>query len=402
MILNHPHPKRLQAVPLCCVSELGFLGMTRHLLSKCPQGVNIRFGTDKEFFTLLHTAVDFRRVEFIKLLQEYGADMEIRGLSNRTPLHVASRGGHVDIVRLLLDHGTGENDRRIKGTTLLRRITSLRRVTFARIPFLRSTGVHARDFDGWTPLHHASWAGRHEVMQLLLDRGADVDAHDISRQTPLHSTLDHRFGWEGADKTVCMLLLESGAKVNVQDSKGRTPLHSAIKRGHYNIIQLLLDRGAGVDAQDKYGYTPLHMVPRRLDFWDFDACIAESKTACMLLLDSGANVNRRDRNGQTPLHLAAIHGDCAVVELLLDQGAADVDAQDKQHSTALHHACSLSTFYGEVDLMKPMCELLLASGANVHVRNKDRKTPYQLALIGGVPDSEVIQLLSDHTGSKQK
>jgi ankyrin repeat protein len=328
ILVNHPDPKELQTVPLYTVTELGFLSMTRHLLSKRPHDINIRFGR-RMGYTLLHTAVHFRRVEFIKLLLKYGADMEIRGLRNMTPLHVASQRGYVDIVQLLLNYGTGDNDRRVKGTTLLRQTTSLRR-TFARTPIVPSTGVHAREFYGRTPLHYASLHGHHQVVQLLLDRGADVD------------------------------------------------------------------------AQDRFGHTPLHLVSQDVDFPRLGFDIAAIKTTCMLLLDSGAGVNRRDGNGQTPLHLATMCGCCAIVQLLLGRGAAVVDAQDKQHSTALHQACLLSTsvLYWEVDVIKTLCELLLASGANVHLRNKARNTPYQLALSGKFP--EIVQLLSDHTGSKRK
>jgi Ankyrin repeats (3 copies)/Ankyrin repeat len=163
------HQQRAQAIPLFHVAELGFHGIAQHLISKCPQSVNVCMDYHG---TPLHAAVRGGSTEVTKLLLQYCEDMDVRDDGNMTLLHLASALGHLDTVQLLLDHDGHKNDRRGKGTTPLLRIASSRPVTFARMLLIRKTGIHARDKDGYTPLHLASLYSHPDVVKLLLSRGA--------------------------------------------------------------------------------------------------------------------------------------------------------------------------------------------------------------------------------------
>jgi ankyrin repeat protein len=54
----------------------------------------------------------------------------------------------------------------------------------------------------------------------------------------------------------------------------------------------------------------------------------------MLLLERNVQVNAVDDQGQTPLHVAAIWGQAAMVQFLLDHGA-DISLKTKDGETAL-------------------------------------------------------------------
>ncbi|QOV87387.1 ankyrin repeat domain-containing protein [Humisphaera borealis] len=89
-------------------------------------------------------------------------------------------------------------------------------------------------------------------------------------------------------------------------------------------------------------------------------------------LEKGRDVNEKDDNGRTLLQQAALAGEQAVVELLLDWGAS-VKAVDRQGWTALHWAASS----GHPEI----CELLIACGTPVDSRGFLDETPLYWASV---------------------
>ena len=90
-----------------------------------------------------------------------------------------------------------------------------------------------------------------------------------------------------------------------------------------------------------------------------------------LLLRRGADASAADDAGWTPLMLAVRSSRQAAVEALLEAGA-DPAAQNQQGATALHLAA--------VNGKTAICGCLAQkAGAALGVRNKDGKTPAELA-----------------------
>jgi ankyrin repeat protein len=108
-----------------------------------------------------------------------------------------------------------------------------------------------------------------------------------------------------------------------------------------------------------------------------------------MLIRAGANAKAANRYGVTPLYSAALHGNAAMLELLLKAGAA-VDTPLPEGETALMTASRT----GKVDAMK----VLIAHGANV---NAVEKWKNQTALMWAAHEGNVdaIKLLIE-TGAK--
>lgn len=104
-----------------------------------------------------------------------------------------------------------------------------------------------------------------------------------------------------------------------------------------------------------------------------------------LLIDKGADINAQDKDGSTALILASDKGHEAVVRLLIDKGAG-VNAQNKDGSTAL----ILASEKGHAAVVR----LLINRGADVNAQNKDGLTALTLASDKGY--EAVVQLLVDN------
>lgn len=135
-------------------------------------------------------------------------------------------------------------------------------------------------------------------------------------------------------------LIMNKVDLNPLDEDGRTPLIHSVIDGMYEFIQLLLENGANVNVSDELGYTALHYAAQSYDL-----------KATQLLLENGAKVDILDNHGNTPLFRAVFNS------------------------------------AGRGDVIK----ILLAHGADKHLKNNHGVSPYELAETIG--NYDVVQYL---------
>ena len=213
---------------------------------------------------------------------------------------------------------------------------------------------------GWTPLMWAAYYGSDQMVQELIRAGADVNGKDNTKRTALH-----RASWSG-HSSIVKTLSEAGANLNVQDWKGVTPLMEAADYGHNKVVHELIRAGADVTRKDNTKRTALHR-----------AISCGHSSIVKTLSEAGANLNVLDVDGVTPLMWAAEQGRANVVVKLIRAGA-DVSVVSSREwlsvaagSTALHFAAKENTIECGV--------LLVEAGADMRTRNKDSKSPLDLA-----------------------
>ena len=160
--------------------------------------------------------------------------------------------------------------------------------------------------DGRTALMLAAKLSSSEVTKKLLSAGAEINDRNLNGGTAL------MYSAIRGDPETLMLLLEHGAEVNAAAKFGWTALMVAAAKGHAEITYLLLDHGAEVNIRDIYRWTPL----MRASFSGHEQAVAA------LLSDVRIDVNAQDDNGATAMHHAATNGYAGIVKLLLEHNAS--------------------------------------------------------------------------------
>ena len=144
-----------------------------------------------------------------------------------TPLIIAAHNGHLNSVKILLEYGA---DIEARGTL----------------------NIEDEVIEGCTPLWAAADTGHLDVVKLLIKRKADADGRASKGSTPL------RVAAHEGHLDVVRCLVERGADVNAQNNGGDTPLMIACYRGHLSVVTYLSNKGAFLDQQCKVGGTALH------------------------------------------------------------------------------------------------------------------------------------------------
>ncbi|MBR5895721.1 MAG: ankyrin repeat domain-containing protein [Akkermansia sp.] len=196
-------------------------------------------------------------LECVKLLIEYGADIQEEDIEMDTPITLAASNGHTECVRYLLEKGADVDSYSVNGT----------------------------------PLIQAARCGSAECMQLLLNNGANVHKSVSYGTTSLKEAIYNL-------SVECVkLLVEHGAKVTDADDFGFDEMMLAVQRGNEECVRLVLAAGGN----------PAY-IGKHLEIALFDAVNDDDVPRVRELLKQGADVNFRNAEGETVLFRALQYG----------------------------------------------------------------------------------------------
>lgn len=247
----------------------------------------------------------------------------------------------------------------------------------AAAKFLLERGAEAdvEDESGNTPLHLASIFGHDDIIDLLIQHDADIDALNTEGQAPLH--LASLYGNPESVKS----LLAGGANINIVDNDGNTPLHiTALYENHENLDEILKGN-PDIDAVNNNGYTPLLLAVQQL----------ENEKVVEHLLLHGADVNITDRTKKNALLVSVYSNRKEYIGIFLSKGM-DINSQDEDGNTSLHYPLrNVLRNKMFLSFSKEIVNLLIDAGADPYIKNKEGKSPMDLATESG--EKELIDLL---------
>ncbi len=268
--------------------------------------------------------------------------------------------GNIELAEFLLDQGADPQ----AGVGCARYCAH---VSVLRLLMDRGADIHALErhhlFNGGTGFHDAAQMASPELAEFLLAHGGKPHInvklerggeHGWGGWTALMIAARHKWGTRERSREVARLLLENGADYDI---------FSATALGDLKHVRRLLRRDRSLLRQTAgNGATLLHWAAEAGDVRCAD-----------LFMAAGIDVNVASNSRRTPLHFAAAMDRPDMVAFLIKSGAT-VDAQDDKGRTALHEA----TYQGS----RAAADLLIARGASVRIRNKNRKTPLDVARKG--------------------
>lgn len=353
-------------------------------------------------------AVVLGHTALIKEMIRNGFDVNIilNEKTGNTALHYAYLNGHIDIANLLID-----NDANI--TVVNKKNESPDDIFNAQLPRIFHNAIISGDVevitkiienntnfinyafdDGNTPLHLAYLNFQPEIAKVLLSWGADTtinnnlgktpaDINMENQATPQASTgastgittaaftstieekklkLNFAQAIKGGDVEAVTSMLDAGFPINatIIETNQSTALHFALRINQFEIAKLLITRGADTTIPNKAGLTSEDIMNKNT------ATMSE-----LIMLAQQIKQPRATELQKNEFRQAINNSDVDKITQILDEGFPINEVLlNKSQSTALHIAILKG--------MKEIVELLIARGADIHVKNDKGKTPEDL------------------------
>lgn len=254
----------------------------------------------------------------------------------------------------------------------------------------QNLNVNVHDLNGLTALHNAALKGHLSIVEYLLLKGANIDCKTKGNQpsTPL------AYAIKGGSVDVIKILIEKAKSIGLPIDF-RPLLWSAAEQENVDILDFLMQQGINVnDSCRDDGAVPLH-----------SALISGKHLNVQLLLNKGADYWKCSNDGFSPLHFATKGRKTEEAVKVLLNHVQKIDGNERlqeyinyngshNNKTALHFACLRMSYH--------TVKLLIDSGADCDITDKDGLTPYQTLLLLGDESYASIQIRALFTSQSRK
>ncbi|KAM4636957.1 fibronectin type 3 and ankyrin repeat domains protein 1 [Discoglossus pictus] len=216
----------------------------------------------------LHDAVNMNdEKRLLAILQSGEVDVNLPGKMRCPALVEAAERGYFGILKILIDYGAEIEYADGVGRNSFMMACYAGHLKIAQYLKEKGASFDSRDLNGLTPMHWAATGGHLDILRWLIANGCEIDPVDDSlKKTPLM-----RVAMLSGNVEVAKCLIEGGADINAQDTIGLTALTTAVSRNFESMVSLLLENGADCNIKSKAGSSPLSIAnenPRMLNIFE--------------------------------------------------------------------------------------------------------------------------------------
>ncbi|XP_073968963.1 myosin phosphatase targeting subunit 75D isoform X2 [Rhodnius prolixus] len=200
--------------------------------------------TNEDGLTALHQCCIDDNEEMMKLLLEFGANVNAEDSEKWTPLHAAATCGHLHLVKHLIANGA--NLLAVNGDGNMPYDICEDEASLEEIE-----GAMARRGVTQAVIDETRAAREMEMLHDLSVGDLDMEVPlDFQLATPLHIAAANGY------LRVVEFLLDHHVSTDVKDIDGWQPVHAAACWGHIEAVELLVQNGADLNARTKHDETP--------------------------------------------------------------------------------------------------------------------------------------------------
>ena len=335
---------------------------------------------------LMDACFDGGRLDNIKMLIQYGGDIRARSSNGSTVLHYASRNSNQEVVEFLLklnEISVNATDN-FNRTPLMYACYDSGRLGNLQALMINGADIHVKAMpEKWNVFHYACAVSKLDVVKCLINIYAlhmNVSVADFSISSaklwPNYIQLLSCL-YENDFKNMLSLCELSSLKnvgaceickeklgplIHEADDMGMTPFMTACERNRVDIVSFLIECGITVNANISQKQRPiaLHVAAR----------YASIDLLEILLNNDVAVINAADEFGFTPLFWACQSNRLDVVKYLVSRGAC-VNIKTQGNWNLLHMAAVCAD--------NDMIEYLLAHKVSLNDVDNQNRTPLSLA-----------------------
>ena len=260
---------------------------------------------DDDSDDVLINAAIYASSDCMKLLLKKKANPNLKNKYGQTPLMLCTHD--LDKMKLLLQYGADINAKSNSQNTALF-IACAEYGLYKNIQWLINNGADPlfKRWGGLTALIQAAPFADTMTLHLLISKGVEINANKWGNSAIINAA---RY----ANWPCVISLLNNGADPNIPDDLNMSPALWAAEYNNTEVLKLLLVKTKDINTTDSLGgMTPLMWATYNEH---------DNPQIIQVLLDKGAMINMKDKHGATALSWARKKGNTATVALLKKYGA---------------------------------------------------------------------------------
>lgn len=332
--------------------------------------VNIEY-RNKEKETFLHICLKEKKLDAAMWLISAGASVDKEDKNGQTPFDIAVENQNHRVLNMILERKDIDlNKKNQFGRTILQDAVVLGDHDMAKLLIEYGADLNSLDKKDRNVMYDALSYGNKGFIEFLLNlKVIDLNIKDCDGNTIMHHNLVQN------DDELALKLIQFGADPNIQGEDGKSYLCNLALRGEEGIstIESILSTGIDINARVADENTILIELMSALYSLSSED---ESRRHSLFqmtkaLINNNIDINALNSNNENALFTAIKVGDAKQVSLLLKSGI-EVNIQNKDYETPLSFSV-----YGGVEKLD-ITALLLEYGADPKIKNKQGKTLYEV------------------------